>query len=604
MLSKYFKHGLALILCLSLVLGAFSPAFAEEAEPEWTISKSKTASEYELDPTQKQTEVTLSLPAGEFLNKVDVVFVNDSSSSTDLGTVFIDAALGLLDDIVEKNPNVDLKVGVILFTGRANDAIDYVSDGDYTELVPYNDDTKDYVEDSFKIMDALTEEYGDKAKEQFRTRFGRGSNPHGGLDIADEWLTADEDVPDTNKYVILFSDGKGYIWNDDENVPTTIYSQIYKRNTDTKNVNNVGVKDAVSCVYNSGKVSLDQSMGYNLGSYSLDVLDPTNHSNIIFYDDYEDLYDSDDDELTGVNDWDAICYYAIDTTTPAGDVEKHPTTNGTDIFGTGTNYAYWFEWKPEEKWKDIPYLQMNPYEVVEETVEGENGPEKVYSFNTNKINSLYYQYHFSNLYKGLYKAGHLWTEMNDKYNCAAVTYDSSTGGGLEIVGPFKTWLRANSKYSAQKSEASQIGAMFDGIDNDIRFLLGRGVVIDPIAPELDLVIEEGVCPFTLTVGGELFEAVQGSAANTWDYNSEGKTLYCVTWDEEEKVITWEINVPVDSNVPVTLSYTLEWNGSGERDTDTPTNGTTTLEYWKSTNTGNTSDGIEEFEAPDVIYNDA
>ena len=588
------KRGMALLLSLMMCLSMLVvPAAAEEAgtdtepaaETAFDIDKSKTADPTELTPENKETEITLSLPSGEYQNKIDVVFVTDSSGSTDLGQVFIDAATNLYESIVENNPNIELKVGVVLYTGRGNDAIKYVSDGAYEGLTPYNDDTKDFFKKSFEIRDTM-------AKATFQSTFGRGSGPHSGLDMADEWLTADTEVDDDHKYVVLYTDGKGYIWNDDNNVPTTIYSQYYQW------ARGVGAHN----VAYGGIVSVNQAVGYNKKAYSLDVLDPVNKSNVVFYDSYEALYALTDEELTGVNEWDQKCSYAIDTTQPAGSVVKHPTTNGVSLFGD-VNYAYWFEWIPDEAWEGVPYLQINPYAVID-------NQDGTYTFDTDTINPYYYQYHFDCLQKGLYKAGHLWTDMNDKYNCAVVTYDSSTGSGLELVGPFKEWIRKNSDFSAQKDVAEQVNAMFADIDNSIRYLVGRGVVTDQITPQFDLDMNgygDGV-PFKLTVGGtELAAEAASDADNTWNFgvDAEGKPLYSISWNEGTKTFTWNINVPVENSNPLKLNYKLVWNGTGKPDKETDTNAETTLDYWKSTTTDPTAsrDGREKFESPKVIYRD-
>ena len=53
---------------------------------------------------------------------------------------------------------------------------------------------------------------------------------HGGLDMANDWLEADTEVADNHKYVIFLLDGKTYIWNDENDVPTTVYGQYMAKN--------------------------------------------------------------------------------------------------------------------------------------------------------------------------------------------------------------------------------------------------------------------------------------------------------------------------------------------------------------------------------------
>jgi len=623
MRSKDFRILTALLLCISLVFGAVPLAFAEEPveEPEavediFQVSKSKDAAYVEegqedLNPEQKQAEVTLSLPSGEYQNAIDIVFVMDSSSSTDLGTQFIESATNLFDSVVENNPTVDLKIGVILFTGSANDAIEYVSDGEYSGLTLYNDETKDLFKapsEGAATVFNISEQF--EKKDDFRDIFGRGSGPHVGLDLAQQWLEEDSEIADDHKYVVFFTDGKGYIWANEEHEPTTIYSQYYTNN-----------KYALA---NGGKPGLSQTMGYNKTSYSVDVLDKSGKSNIFAFlkhDDglyyYEDLYNSTDEELTGVTDWDQPCLYAHGDTwdlVPAGELEKHTVTNGAALFGAGgtygnlNDYQYWYEFTATNEFKDYVFMEANPFQVID------NG-DGTYTFDTENINPNYYQYHVDCLQKGIYKAGHLWTEMGESYNCAVVTYDSSTGGGLEMVGPFKEWLRNNSQYGASKADSSSVAALFTGIDNSIRYMVGRGIVTDEVTDEFDMVMDgygEGV-PFKVTLGGDEVTGAPGKVENSWDFGTQEDETpkYSVNWDETKKTITWNINVPIENANPVTLSYKLEWNGEGTLTENTDdgvwealevaTNGTTELEYWKSTNTSETSDGTEEFDSPVVNY---
>jgi len=597
-MKKTFALILALVMCLSLM--AVCSFAAENEEPVYDVSGSKTASPTMLTAQNDVTTVTLQLPSGEYQNKIDIVLAIDSSSSTDLGTVFINSVTGLFSSIIENNPNVDLKVGVVLFTGRGNDAVSYVSGGAYEELTPYNDDTKDFFDQALRISDTME-------KETFRATFGRGSSPHGGLDMADEWLAADTEVEDNHKYVVLFTDGKGYIWNDEENVPTTIYSQYYQWKS------GVGADN----VANGGKMSLSQTAGYNKGSYSLDVLDPANKSNIVFFSSYEELYafpDRDDltereqslaNELTGVNEWDQKCTYALDTTTPTGNVNKHPTTNGVELFGN-KNYQYWYEWIPDEAWEDVPYLQINPYDLVKneegEPVIDEAGKA---TFDTETINPYYYQYHFDCLQKGLYKAGHLWTDMGGKYNLAVVTHGSGTGGGLELVEPFKEWLRDNSDYSAINTNATAVAEMFTGIDNNIRYMVSEGVVTDVIPADFTLENADNADGFRMTLNGEALDVEYVEADGTWGFGvlNEGVFPYVISYNADTQTITWTLNVPVENLKPVTLSYDLKLTDEAKATVsqgsskDFDTNVSAVLKYI-------TSDGDKgeyPFEIPVVTY---
>lgn len=577
------KKILGILLALVMILGMMIPgqvAFAAN-ESGFDVSGSKKAEPTELDSANRETTVTLSLPSAEYQNAVDIVFVTDSSSSTDLGSQFIESSTELFESIIENNPSVTLKIGVVLFTGSANDAIDYISDGAYSGLTVYNDDTKDLFSDVFRISETL-------AKNDFRNAFGRGSGPHSGLDMANMWLEADGEVEDDHKYVVLFTDGKGYIWANENHEATTIYAQYYTSNKYQ--------------LTSGGKAALGQTMGYNKQSYSVDVLDKDGKSNIVWFPTYEDLYNSTNPELTGESEYDQPCLYAYGDTwesgQPDGTVVQHDVTNGEELFGTGSStygyrdhYRYWFEFIPNETWAGIKYQEANPFEVIQ----NEDG---TYTFDVDTINPDYYQYHVDNLQKGLYKTGHLWTEMGEKYNQAVVTYDSSTGGGLELVAPFKQWLRDNSDYSASKSDATQVQDLFKGIDNSIRYMVSKGVVTDQITEDFTLKNADTAEGFSMALSGETLPvSFEDGKWNFGEVSEAARYPYVVEYDAETQTITWTLNVPVENTNPVTLSYDLILDEDAESGAY-ETNVSAVLDY---TSTDGKRDGTYTFEVPEVTY---
>ena len=578
------KKMMTLLLAFFMILGLAAPVVAEGESMD--VSGSKEASPTLLQASERETTVTLSLPSAEYKNNIDIVFVMDSSSSTDLGNEFIDSATQLFSGIVENNPNVNLKIGIILFTGSANDAMKYVSDGAYSKLTVYNDDTKELFENCFHINEG-------KTKDEIRDLFGRGSAPHVGLDTANMWLEEDTEVEDSHKYVVLFTDGKGYIWANENHEPTSIYTQYYTNNK--------------YLLASGGLPMLAQAAGYNKTAYSVDVLDKTGKSNIVtflkhedgkYY--YEDLYNSTNEELTTVTKWDQPVPYAFGSTwrvgQPSGTVVKHEVTNGAELFGAGgtygnyADYKYWYEYIPDDNWAGYTYMTANPFMVID------NG-DGTYTFDTENVNPDYYQYHVDCLQKGLYKTGHLWTEMGEKYNCAVVTYDSSTGGGLEMVGPFKEWLRENSKYGANKTDVSQVQNLFKGIDNDIRYMVNNGVVTDKISENFDL---KEPADFRMTLNGEnLTSAKDGDKWVFGAADETGKYPYELEYDAASKTIKWTLNVPIENTKPVTLSYDILLKDEYAIDgTKYPTNESAVLHYVSS---DGKYEGDYTFEKPEVEY---
>ena len=573
-MKKTWKRLMALLCVSVMVLSGFSAMAAESTNSttKFDVSGSKTAKPVELACPDRKTTVTLSLPSAEYKNKIDIVFAMDSSSSAEAGTAFTEAVNDLFDSILENNTNLTMKVGVIVFRGRAYDAVDIKSNGAYKKLVEYNDDTKDFITNALKMT---TEEI---------EKLGNCSNTHAGMVIADEWLTEDEEVAPDHKYVVLCTDGKSYVWYNEKNEPTTIYSQYYKW---TRGV-------GANVMQNGGLPNVAQNAGYNKYGNALDVNDPTGNSNVFAFSaaDFEDLINSTNEELTGVTKWDQFCYRADDVNDiPAGTAIKHETTNGETVFNGKQDAQYYYEYIPSGHWEGVPYLEANPYAVIK----NEDG---TYTFDTKTINPNYYQYHVDCLQKGVYIAAHKWLEMLDKYNCAAVTFLNHKDPAVSNVAvPFNAWLRENSKFSAEANNAAAIKEMFTGIDNSIRYMVASGVVTDVIADPFTLVASEGVCPFILTVNGEEFPGVQGTSENTWDYNKEGKTYYSVSYDETAKTITWTINVPIENSKPITLSYDLELSEDAETG-KYPTNKSAVLNYKSS---DGTKDGTFTFEVPEVTY---
>ncbi|MBQ4187341.1 MAG: Cna B-type domain-containing protein [Firmicutes bacterium] len=575
-LKKTLAAILALLMAVAMLPLSSMHAKAESTSGEFDVSGSKTASPTELDWEHRETTVTLSLPSAEYQNEIDIVFTMDSSSSAKYIDFFRESVTSLFSSILENNPNVRLKIGVIRFRGAAHDALAYLSEGAYSGLVVYNDDTKEL------IQNALT-----MSKEAVEEAFGHGSSTHAGMDIADEWLTADTEVPNDHKYVVLLTDGKTYIWNNENNEPTTIYSQYYaaqKGNPDRWVMQKEGVPD------------LNQSACQYKNSYPVDVSDMSGKSNIFWFNNYQDLYDCTSEELTGVSPWDAPCTYAFDGSKPTGTATKHEVTNGEALFGSNSatygnknDYKYYWEYTPDSAWEGVPYLEGNPFEVIRNS-------DGSYTFDTNSINPDYYMYHVDCLQKGMYMAGHLWTEMNSKYNCAVITYtESGATGFVDLRKSFNSWLRANSKYGAEMKDSSDVQALFTGIDNSIRYMVSKGTVTDTITDDFTLLSSDQAGAFRMTKSGKELPVTYSDGKWSFDTaNEEGVYPYEVTLSGQ--TLTWTINVPIENANPITLSYDLQIREDATTDFYN-TNVVAELEYVSTDDVK----GTYEFEVPEVSY---
>ena len=597
---------LSLLLVAALVLGmvpfgAFrTEAYAATADGDGTaatsfdVKGSKTASPTELDPENRETTVTLQLPAGEYQNAVDIVFVMDNSTSTkNSGIDFSQYVKNLLDSIVENNTGVDLKVSIVKFRGYATDMLNYITEGTMSGLTKYDSDS------SSTIQAAVAN----------NSVPGSGSNGHSGLVMAEQVLSADDSVDNDHKYVVFLTDGKNYIWNNADNEPVTIYQQAAKS----------------GAIQNSGKPRLNQYDGITQkenGAYPSiynSIPQITSHQTLIFseglninlYDSayYTNLYNSTHADLTGPTKYDFPAYYSkfypVDSYTGTlasgdGSVVPHSISNATtDILPNQTPafYKTYYEYIPQEGtfWENVNYLQTNPYKVVLNSEDGK------YYYDTDQVNEDFFLWHATSMEKGTYTLGHYWKETIDaKYNTGVIVfYDTGSGTGSHITQSFDQWLVENSDYGAWISNAEQVNALFEGIDNSIRYMVSEGVVTDKITGDFTLKNADNADGFRMTWNKEALAVAYASGKwNFGEIGNDGKYPYVVSYDESKKTITWEINVPVENLKPVTLSYDLiidEDAENGEYDT----NVSAVLEYKSS---DGKRDGTYTFEKPVVTYN--
>ncbi len=202
---KSGRKWLASLMALVMLTGTLSiTAFADTQDNDansnagdtvqWDISKSKEATN--LDENF-ESDVTLSLPAGDYKGDLDVVFVLDGSTSTDEDALAENAA-ELLEDLADFE-NLNVKAGLVVFGGSVpilyeNDELLVLSEGD-------NLDT---------IKTAITDKSYDKIT-------GRsGSNLQAGVKAAQKLLDADEAVDNADKYLILLTDGGARMWVNDK----------------------------------------------------------------------------------------------------------------------------------------------------------------------------------------------------------------------------------------------------------------------------------------------------------------------------------------------------------------------------------------------------
>ena len=540
-------------LLLGMVpLGAFrTEAYAETADGNGTtggdtadtdqndnpfdVSGDKYADPVKLDPEDLETTVTLQLPAGEYKNEYDIVFVMDSSSSTVNSEInFSKYALTMFNEVKDKN--IDLNVGVIKCRGLAFDTISLVTGEKKSGMIRYSEENKKDIENAIDFAEADLK------------KLSSGTNMHGGLVMADKWLSADKDVADDHKFVFFLLDGKTYIWNDEKDIPTSVYGQYMAKNV----VYSKPVVGQQTIAYSKSAYKFTDNV--NFFSATADELKNLTFDEYFaktgnFYtNDYAKLYASTNEELSKPTKYDYRCGYAYKQSgTISGTVSEHALTNANYTYNLHKKY---YEFTPDAAFADLVWLQANPY-----TVANNDG---VYSYTTT-VNPDFYQLHPDQLQKALYLTGHLWTDMVEKYNGAVINYNGWGGGsGLELAQSFNEWIKSNgiSDYAADIKDVDSVAAIFDSVKEEIFYMISKGVVTDQITDKFTLKNADNANGFRMTLDGNALNVTFEDGK--WNFGKAVDQVYpyVVEYKADSKTIKWQINVPVENLKPVTLSYDL------------------------------------------------
>ncbi|MBO5518295.1 MAG: hypothetical protein J6A42_09490 [Firmicutes bacterium] len=582
---------LSVLLVAALLLGMVPvgmfrvDAYAATADPaedpaegqSFDVQGSKTAAPTELDPENRETTVTLQLPAGEYKNEYDIVFVMDSSSSTVNSDIdFSEYALAMFNEVKDKN--IDLNVGVIKCRGLAFDTISLVTDEKKSGMIRYSEENKKDIEDAIDFAEADLK------------KLSSGTNMHGGLVMADKWLSADKDVADDHKFVFFLLDGKTYIWNDEKDIPTSVYGQYMAKSVVYPKpvVGQQTIAYSKSAYKFTDNVNFFSATAEELANMSFDAYFAKTGN--FYANDYAKLYASTNEELSKPTKYDYRCGYAYkESGTISGTVSEHTLTNANYTYNLHKKY---YEFTPDAAFADLVWLQANPY-----TVANNDG---VYSYTTT-VNPDFYQLHPDQLQKALYLTGHLWTDMVEKYNGAVINYNGwGSGSGLEIAKSFNEWIKSKgiSDYAADIADVNSVKAIFNSVKEDILYMISKGVVTDQITDEFTLKNADNANAFRMTLNGNALNVTFEDGK--WNFGEAVDQVYpyVVEYDADSKTIKWQINVPVENMKPVTLSYDLIIDEDAENDTH-DTNVSAILDY---TSTDGKSDGSYTFEVPEVTYN--
>ncbi len=159
----------------------------------------------------------MSLPETEQTvtkQKVDIVFVMDSSGYSDIGNILTESDL-LFSKLADSDA-YDAKIGVIKFAGWGSDAIKDYAKGQsldantYKNLVPLNKDTKDNIR---------------AAMASGGTNGVGGSNSEQPMRMANAMLEKYGDK-DAAKYVVMLSDFATYTWEGSARMGDKLYDHV------------------------------------------------------------------------------------------------------------------------------------------------------------------------------------------------------------------------------------------------------------------------------------------------------------------------------------------------------------------------------------------
>lgn len=178
--------------------------------PAWDISKSKTATN--LDENL-ESDVTLALPAAEYRQTMDVVFVIDDTHAG--SGIFAKSVSNLLDELASKK-NLDISVGVVAFDAVSRDWLSATSGGAKFGLVSIQE------EGALEALKTAVETELSYDSDGYRKKVG-GTNTEWPVEMASQML---QKGSGEDKYLIMFSDLYGYIYRGDLTIDGVTYHDV------------------------------------------------------------------------------------------------------------------------------------------------------------------------------------------------------------------------------------------------------------------------------------------------------------------------------------------------------------------------------------------
>ena len=220
---KLPRRILALLLTLAMCVTMFPTAMfatnekTESNVPDLDVSKSKTAENLvQQEDGSWQSDVTLSLPAADYSQQIDVVFVIDDTSAG--SGIFEESANALLDELAEKK-NLDINVGLVTFDAVARDWLAVTSNNEYSGLVSIKEPSA-----LSALKTAIGTELSYDNPDGYTKKIG-GTNTEWPIDMATEMLN-NSGRQDAEKQMLVFSDMYGYVYRGTLTIGETDYLDV------------------------------------------------------------------------------------------------------------------------------------------------------------------------------------------------------------------------------------------------------------------------------------------------------------------------------------------------------------------------------------------
>lgn len=531
------KRILACLLALVMLIGILpvtAIAIDEEVPtvPMLDVSKSKTATALDANG---QTQITLSLPSAEMKKTLDVVFVVDNAFPAKNHDAANKAA-ALLDELREMSQegNLNINVGLVISGG-------YVPVLNYDQLK----------HDEFKLKDIKTaweQLRKDIVDPEWKNKPGRkGSNIQAGIETGLAMLEKEDQADKENKYLILISDGGAFSWYDKETGKA--WSKVY---------------------YQFSKEKAEEEKTFSEDKQSELYYWCNPH-------DFQQRYKQD-------SSTEAIGYTRDDFTAlmnkTAAEVDKNsipqpdtslwnPTKFSKSDKKEKTQYQYGYAWHEvsgvfadpsvECAYNAISMLENHDYITSREAALYHTAKSIEYA--SERVNFIFVSFPYYPAKVGLFGVTESFKDYVAQYeNVKLYRVD---GEGEEDKYPTGYTV-------TEKNE------VFGSIKTDLVQLVATGSEVkDTIGSNFELVSID-----SLTVDGQKLDCTR--SGNTYNFgDNAGQPRFVVTYDAENKMLTWNICKTITKANTVQLKYTLkltnpkseagtngvnDLNGDGKEDT--------------------------------------